>query len=376
MNKIHPQLRIACQIISNQLDPRSVADDGWPGIVSAALEHGLGPMLVWCIEVAGLDSKSNPDWQSLLEARRASAMQFMLLEAAQREYDQSLQTAGIPRIWLKGIALAPTLYPQPELRPMSDLDVLVPYQQRHAAAERAIALGYERMVAKGNTVLLFDGPHHEALIRNRIMLEIHHWLITYQLNSLSQMDVASRFFEDALSIQQSGLTQRTMRPEAQIVSLSAHAIFKHNEHEWFALRYLDLHWIIERHAVDWDVVIALAAEFGWAYAVERSLQMSVDLFGTEVPQIVFDALSQQEPPQLTFWEEEKGQVLPRFLQNLKTYTPRQKAWTILRVLWPPRAYIRWKYEIPSGQSVMPYYFAYWARHTSEVFWAIWNRLFK
>jgi hypothetical protein len=374
MNKIHPQLRIACQIISNQLDPRAVAGDGWSGIVAQALEHGLGPMLIWCIEAARLDSKSNPDWLPLLEARRVGAMQFMLLEAAQREYDQSLQAAGIPRIWLKGIALAATLYPQPELRPMSDMDVLVPYEERLIAVERAAALGYSRQDGDGDSALLFVSPHHYVMAHKRVILEIHYWLIAYQLGSLSQTSVATRFFEDALSTRQPDSSAYVMRPEAQVLSLSAHAIFQHKEHELYALRYLDLHRVIERHAPDWDIVIAQAAEFGWAYAVERSLQMSVDLFGTGIPQAVFEGLAQQN--HLTFFGQDKGQRVERFLQMIRSYTPKQTAWLILRLVCPPRAYIRTQYRIPPGRPVLLYYVRYWARQASEVFLAIWNRLFK
>ena len=37
-------------LISQQLNPQSVSDDLWPEVIELALQHGLGPMLLWVVK--------------------------------------------------------------------------------------------------------------------------------------------------------------------------------------------------------------------------------------------------------------------------------------------------------------------------------------
>ena len=68
--------------------------------------------------------------------------QQIRFEYAQAQVQTALAEANIPAMWIKGSALAHTIYPKPSLRPMCDLDVLVPYDRREAAFEEVTQLGY------------------------------------------------------------------------------------------------------------------------------------------------------------------------------------------------------------------------------------------
>ena len=93
-------------------------------------------MLLWTARQAGIDPHDHPALAPLVEATHQTAMASVLLERAQRDVDVALRAAGIPALWLKGAALAYTVYPEPALRPMAAPEmVVVPYEQRERALE-------------------------------------------------------------------------------------------------------------------------------------------------------------------------------------------------------------------------------------------------
>jgi hypothetical protein len=62
------------------------------------------------------------------------------------EFDQiaeKLSTLGIPCIGLKGISLSRMIYPNPTVRPMIDIDILVQKETLSGVDEVVRALGYE-----------------------------------------------------------------------------------------------------------------------------------------------------------------------------------------------------------------------------------------
>lgn len=82
---------------------------------------------------------------SLQDELRAAAV----IEAAEeRELQRvlaALSKAGIRPVLLKGVALARTHYPRPELRPRTDTDLIIPPGGRESTAQALMELGYERV---------------------------------------------------------------------------------------------------------------------------------------------------------------------------------------------------------------------------------------
>ncbi len=96
-------------------------------------------MLYWLAK-AQKHAIPEPAASRLVEITHNAAINYAVLERARRQVQTALSEAGIPCLWLKGAALTRTIYPEIGLRPMSDLDVLVPYDQREAALQIAQAL--------------------------------------------------------------------------------------------------------------------------------------------------------------------------------------------------------------------------------------------
>ena len=84
-----------------------------------------------------------PEWGELRAARRLVAVDNLRLRRELRRVAGALTEVNIPVLALKGIVLASAAYGDPSLRPMTDLDVLVPPGERENAVRALQKLGFD-----------------------------------------------------------------------------------------------------------------------------------------------------------------------------------------------------------------------------------------
>ena len=114
-----------------------------PGELAAAAErHGLAPIFYAFTQRRAADLP--PEMAQKLSAsyRQNKARAIVLLDEASRLM-RALEERGVPCIPLKGAALAEDLYHDPTLRPMTDVDLLIPQDAIPVAREIMTAAGYE-----------------------------------------------------------------------------------------------------------------------------------------------------------------------------------------------------------------------------------------
>jgi hypothetical protein len=92
------------------------------------------------------------------------------------------QQAGITPVLLKGACFALTIYPDIGLRPMGDLDLLVPKAQFAEAVRIARSLGYVDSGPEAAPGLKDLLSHEACLVKldGSVVLEIHHSLVADQ----------------------------------------------------------------------------------------------------------------------------------------------------------------------------------------------------
>lgn len=116
----------------NQLAAQAGHLSDWSALPAAAEAQSLGPLVYYHLKAARVDYPTpvKRDLQGLyLRHRHANTVKLAVLV----EILAALEAAGIEALVLKGAALATLIYPEPGLRPMRDLDVLVhPAQVRQA----------------------------------------------------------------------------------------------------------------------------------------------------------------------------------------------------------------------------------------------------
>lgn len=163
-----------------------------------------------------------PEWVSARLERRyeRAARRAIRLNHELGRVLSALVDRGIEVVLLKGAALVHTVYADPALRPMGDLDLLVPEDRLDDAERVVLGLGYE----------FFDSPEARALAREkhrhyprltkeegRYAVELHRHIV--EKGSPLNFDVAE-LWSSARPVPPDGSRLRVLSAEDQLVHLS------------------------------------------------------------------------------------------------------------------------------------------------------------
>ena len=141
--------------------------------VEWALECGLAPVIARCC--AGTIRRSSPQWSLI----RGSDLAARVVAEDQAQATVELIEACGPRVGpltlLKGIWLSHALHPEPHLRPMRDVDVMVEPEAAREVERILIGLGYRPARPDGER----EFGHHNHLVPYRhpttdVVVEVHH----------------------------------------------------------------------------------------------------------------------------------------------------------------------------------------------------------
>lgn len=263
------------RILATAWDPASLPPAGtvpWQEVLRlvgpsniAALAHVLA---------APLRADMPPDVRALLEqAFYRSAAASARAYAQLGEVGRALATTGAPLMLLKGAALANTLYPDPALRLMGDIDLLVPPECVAACRDVLLRAGYTpqrvderpgRLQETTNEVQ-FQPPEGVAAI-----VELH-WHIIDVPYYMQRIPMAW-FWEHSEPLEVAGCTFRVLNAEANVLYLSAHLALHHAFRGLHSLLDLALLLVHTGERLDWDTVIDAARRFDLVCAVRGTLE--------------------------------------------------------------------------------------------------------
>jgi hypothetical protein len=369
------QVRVLGALVAGQVQPDALRPDQWPDVCDLALQHGLGPFLLWQVQQAGCADALGAVLLPLRAARARGGVQSLLVRRTRRRIHAALTQAGIACLWLKGSALAETVYPAPELRPMVDVDLLVSYTQREAALHVLEKIGY-RLLPQ-----LFDGTealkHHYALQGSegdKLLVELHFRLLG-AADRLLPVQALDWFWQQTMVFGDTGggeAEMATLRPEAHLLYLAAHALLQHGEADLRLLRFFDLDRLLRATPdFDWELTIAGATTLGWTYVTAHALQLAQRHFATPLPAQVLDMLAARRPAHDTVVHVQRRRrprtLSERVMHDLATMGWRDGLRTVQRILLPPPAYMRWRYAVDGTWRLPAAYWARW-RHMAQDAW--------
>jgi hypothetical protein len=151
---------------SGEAAPALDPEPDWERLVELALRSGLGPLLhrglTAGVPGAGgtlLDRLSVETRQRLLRHAQLQAVGSALRQTALDQILERFEQAGIPTILYKGAAYVEQIYPEPALRPMSDVDLIVPGSRAAEATACLEELGYRVGLPLGT----FGMPYESSL---------------------------------------------------------------------------------------------------------------------------------------------------------------------------------------------------------------------
>jgi hypothetical protein len=373
-------------LLTQQVEPSSVPADHWPPIIETALAHDLAPMLYWVVKQSNAAAPAvdldRELWRPVKSAALQTAAQYEMYEDVLKQADTALRAAGIPALWLKGSILANTVYPRPWTRPMADLDVLTPYQQRHAALQALERSGFQKVDDPGHlwspkNAGDIDNNHHFVLQGGpgrTVTLELHYWLLSAPHTWMSEAKM-TWFHQQTREIDIDAGRVLTLKPEAHLLYLMAHAQLQHGENELSHLHTLDVYLAITREAIDWDLLVTQAAAFGWTYAAARALRRVRQYFYSPaldlalplaVLQTLHDLRPVDEDPTLITCLDHKGARWEKARRSMTNLSLGEKLRMILHMAVPPPTYMRIHYNIAAHRSLIPSYILRWADQATEL----------
>jgi len=259
------------------------ADPGWA--VRAASDQRIGALLWRALGAAGSLDALGPDRATLGDMADTLRMEeVLLLPRAVALAVRPLTDVGLEPVIFKGPAVA-ARYPQPGLRPMDDIDLLLPRADHQHALEALGRAGWEVTRPGG-------GGHYDTVLSHRdipsFVLEVHYGLEdpAERVTALDSEELWAR----RQPLECAGTKAFGLPPLEEIVVLAAHAGKPY--HRFVRLVWMaDLAMIVghaegQGTAIDWDRVRAMAraarcvAVVGAALAMARraGLDAPVELF--------------------------------------------------------------------------------------------------
>ena len=235
--------------------------DAWRGLLDMARQHRLGALLHWQLEQRHA-ALAVPDAvrEEAKEAWRTSTRRMLGMQYELTTLSKLLGAAGVRSLALKGPFLAYHAYPEAALRPMRDLDILVPEDRLVDAWNHLLAAGAQPAGEGGDDdrldyALGADKHHLPALLTPSgfSKLELHRGI----QSAASAMDhdrnavLLEGVWAHAISLPIAATPVGFPAPTDMLLHLIMHAAYDHFLNNG-PLVLSDIAFLLRRHAIDWE----------------------------------------------------------------------------------------------------------------------------
>jgi hypothetical protein len=272
----------------------------WDVVMPLARRHGLSPLLYWRVTHSPGRAVPAPILQELKNDFHWAVRQTMLGERQLAELLAALDTAGVPALVLKGAA-AGAFYPDPALRPYSDLDLLVPDSQVLQAEKVLQSLRYGSRLPTSWWQDHF--LHLPPMTRpgEKLGVEVH-WRISREDGRAGCLPAADLWERGVAWSVGPGADQPALRLDDAdtVLHLCYHAAVQHRLH--LGLRPLaDLAQVVRGwDGARWLILMERARAYGLERAVALVLALAGRWLSLDLPPEVTKAW-QAPAPQLDGW---------------------------------------------------------------------------
>jgi hypothetical protein len=352
----------------------------WPALQALARAERLDALLYVALLGARAFQAPPPAVRAELEAAywRTKVANLLALDAV-AGFVGALAVAEVPAVVLKGAALAFTVYGDPALRPLGDIDVLVhPHQVAVAlrvlgllgyapvpgslAVDTAarVAAGEERILQRRSEVTFVRDGMSAAGVPTQVDL---HWGLNGRALLRRSMD--TRWFWDHTRVAALGRRELCIfGEEAQLLHLCAHTL----QHGVPRLRWTyDIALLLSRCRLAWEDVLAGAKRCGLGIALQSSLAAVALIWGVAAPAWVQDQLaalpvSVAEARLRRFtWSGDSRAVATFDAMSQPDLRSALDIW--LAAALPPRSYLQQRYKIVDMHLLPAYYLLHAVRGT-------------
>lgn len=334
----------------------------WTPLVDEALRHGVAPLLYRRVGAVGATAALPDATLARLESAYVhSALRQRSVRAELRQILLTLQRARTPVVLLKGAHLSDLVYPDPALRPMRDLDLLVS-PTNLARVELALnSIGYDATpYPLADTDYSVHQHVHPMEKAGAIPIEVHRGL--FPASAPFHVDVEGMLVR-AQATCVAGVHALVLSPEDLVRDLCLHVSYVRR----FDVPLLSLYdiAIAVRHygdAIDWRGLTDVANADGTSRFVYCALLLVRATVGADIPDEANERLAHTYGDASIVRTARECILTPavelpyayREAHDVEGMTHRMRV--LARGVWPPRERMRALYGLaPRSRAVYAYY---------------------
>lgn len=329
----------------------------WGDLLACAQSHCVESLLFAALKETSLLDYAPPAIRVALEQAYWHTRVTNLLLADELAALLALfAQAGIPVVVLKGAALAFTLYADPAVRRLGDIDLLIYPEHRESATAVLAGQGFQPFpeVQEGFGAQFSNERAFRRCGRIPTQVDLH-WALSGRAYWRRRISM-TWFWAHTAPWSVCGQPALMLAPEAQLLHLCAHAL----QHGAPNVRWTyDIALLVTRWAIDWDEVLAIAPVFGLTAALQSTLAGVFDWWGVQAPYAVRARLAALPVPwgerllrEFIIVDHGRGMAL---LDGLGQASPR----TTLAVWWqmalPSPAFMRRRYGLACRDPLAVFY---------------------
>jgi hypothetical protein len=274
--------RTLCRVLAGIVHPRALSPGQLNEVWAHALETSGGEVLADVLVAAG-DQIGGAARERALAFLRAAAVTAMLRQRVLHRVVDAFAVAETRMLLIKGVGLAYTVYPEPNLRPAGDIDLFIARESLEAAEAALASAGFARDL-EPDTESASMQRHYIRREDDRTAYVVDlHWRISNR-----QIFAGALPFDEAWHASQPvrrlGRAARTLGTADALLLACIHRIAHHHDDPHLIWLW-DIHLLAgAMTSMDVEGLAARAARRDMRAVVARGFELSRERFGTAVDQ--------------------------------------------------------------------------------------------
>jgi hypothetical protein len=314
-------------------------------VLEAARDHRVDLLLLDACRARVPGVSPAAGWEVLVtKERQAAVLECIRVLELRRVLDELAQSDVNPVI-IKGTALAYSCYPQPQLRPREDVDLLIPRDQLDRADRTLTSLEYVRAnLITGEWVMPQRRYRREWPAGVEHVCDLH-WRLSNPVafaSALSFDDVV----RSAVAIPELGGSARGPGDVHALFIACIHRVAHHNDSPQLVWMY-DIHLLAGRLSPEqWREFEELAAARSMRAVCWRGLTLAERAFGTKLPASAVERLAESsDESSASFIGGRTGELAVQWSnwRNLPAWSDRGQL--LVEHLFPSPSYVMSKYNV-------------------------------
>jgi hypothetical protein len=343
--------------------PGDISDDSWSQLSELARLHGVTPFLFYRSRQLGIPvpEKIKKEWLGIY---LYSLAQDQKTRRQIKELKEILDPVGVPFILLKGASAITRLYPQAGLRTFVDLDIVIPDDMASRFKQTMTKDGYKPLSARNSPedeeLLKFDA-HLDPLWKDGSLTVEAHLNI---LGIMGDHPVANHeIWQDKEETNSDAIRVSHLSKEQFIVHTLLH-YSRHLSNEGLTeIKWLvDLLYAIRTWTIEWSKVKDISRKWG----IEKKIMPVIATlnqywqagapFINESKPIDLQVLVQgKQDREKEYYTNLPASYLERLMKLRKLPDKTSQVRYALHLFFPTRNNLRWRYNLSSKWSILPYY---------------------